>query len=307
MVKLLENEELQRMVDYSFGDQSGVLGGVPNAYMRKANIDNQEFVKACWKFKGHPMTLFIDNIRLYRRPIEYSDWLHLKPISSEDRQWLNQFEDEDLLALCARFRDVQFTIFTAFEDTPLDDYIFDKIPSNVKGIYAANGVVFGDKVHPFPHGIERKMNEGYNHHEILQFAMTSELTPSKLLFVAHREDTGARSSLGGLFKDMPWATVTHLPYAQYLDEMQKHKFVLCPSGNGIGSSRNWETLYMRRVPVFEDHPYKRELFKDLPVLFVTDYSEVNEQLLKDNDHLYEQALNMDMNLLDLDYWFKKSL
>ena len=37
-MKLLEYEELQRMVDYSFGDHSGVLGGVPNSYMKKANI-----------------------------------------------------------------------------------------------------------------------------------------------------------------------------------------------------------------------------------------------------------------------------
>lgn len=295
------------MVDYSFGDQSGVLGGVPNAYMKKANIDNKEFVQAVWKFRGRTMTLFIDNIRLYNRPIEFSDWLHRKPVSQEDRVWLNQFQDEDLLALCSRFPDVKFVIFTAFEDTPLDEQIWDRIPGNVVSINAANGVVFGEKVHPFPHGIERKMEEGYDHHETLEYLMASELNPSKLLFVAHRADTGDRASLGEMFKDKEWATVTHLPYREYLEEMQRHKFVLCPSGNGIGSSRNWETLYMRRVPVFEDHPYKRELFKDLPVLFVKDYSEVTEQLLKDNDHLFEQAKVMDMNLLDLDYWFKKAL
>ena len=43
---LLEYEELQRIVDYSFGDHSGVLGGVPNAYMKKANINNTEFINA---------------------------------------------------------------------------------------------------------------------------------------------------------------------------------------------------------------------------------------------------------------------
>ena len=43
-MKLLEYEELQRMVDYSFGDHSGVLGLVPNAFMKKANINNYEFV-----------------------------------------------------------------------------------------------------------------------------------------------------------------------------------------------------------------------------------------------------------------------
>lgn len=308
MIKLLDPELLQQMVDYSFGDQSGVLGGVPNAYMKKANIGNSEFLDFIFKTPvNKPVTLFIDNIRLYRRPISYSDWLHIKPISPQDRGWLDQFKDEDLLKLCSEFIYLKFIIFTAFEDTPLDDFIWDKIPDNVISINSANGVIFGGKVRPFPHGIERKMYDGYNHHEILQEMIKDTTEPSKLLFVAHRTDTGARTHLNEMFGDKEWATVTHLPYEEYLKEIKNHKFVLCPSGNGIGSSRNWETLYMRRVPVFEDHPYKRELFKEYPVLFVKDYSEVTEKLLKDNEHLFEQAQTMDMKLLDLGYWFNKAL
>lgn len=305
-MKLLENEELQRMVDYSFGDHSGVLGGVPNAYMKKANMGNAEFIDKVINHQGEVMTLFIDNIRLYRRPLSYSDWLHEKPISSQDRVWLNQFADEDLLSLCSQFKK-KFVIFTAFEDTPLDDYIWNEIPRNVLSINAANGVVFGDKVKPFPHGLERIMYEGYDHHQILLEKMKEVVQPSKLLFVAHRADTGNRSKLGELFIDKDWATVTHLPYEQYLTEMQKHKFVLCPSGNGIESARNWETLYMRRVPIFQRHPYLEEMFKDFPALFVDDYNEVTEELLQEHDHLFWQAQAMDMEKLDLDYWFKKGL
>lgn len=304
---LLNPEELQKMVDYSFGDQSGVLGGVPNAYMHKANFENTSFASLVRYWDKKMMTLFIDNIRLYRRPLEYSDWLHMKPISWTDKVYLQQFEDEDLLKLCATMPEMKFIIFTAFEDTPLDDYIWDKIPENVLGIYAANGVVFGGKVHPFPHGIERDMYEGYDHHEILESLIDVPATPEKLLFVAHRADTGNRTSLGSMFHEKPWATVTHLPYEQYLHEMRRHKFVLCPSGNGIGSSRNWETLYMRRVPVFEDHPYKRELFKDFPVLFVKDYSEVTEELLKANEHLFDEMQKMDMEKLSMKWWFTKAL
>lgn len=305
-MKLLENEELQRMVDYSFGDQSGVLGDVPNAYMKKANLTNEEFVKRVWNFQSKQMTLFIDNIRLYRRPIEYSDWLHMKPVSNQDRGWLNQFEDEDLLELCKRFPTTKFIVFTAFEDTPLDKYI--QVPDNVT-IYSANGVVMKDRVYPFPHGIERKMYEGYDHHEVLleMIDLPIQPEPKKALFVAHRSDTGDRAFLGATFKDKEWATVTHLPYREYLTEMKRHKFVLCPSGNGIESARNWETLYMRRVPIFKRHPYLEEMFKDFPVLFVDDFSEVTEDLLKKKTYLFWYMQTMDMNKLDLDYWFKKCL
>jgi hypothetical protein len=125
--------------------------------------------------------------------------------------------------------------------------------------------------------------------------------------VAHRADTGDRGSIGSLFQDKSWATVTHLPYEKYLSGIQHHKFVLCPSGNGIESARNWETLYMRRVPIFKDHPYLREMFKDFPALFVNDWEDVTEQLLLDNDHLYQEAQKMDMDKLDLDYWFNKAI
>lgn len=305
MLKLLENEELQRMVDYSFGDHSGVLGGVPNAYMKKADIENEEFIHFVESSEKEIITLFIDNIRLYSRPIGFSDWLHMKPISDIDMKWLSKFNGESLLELCSNFPDKKFIIFTAFEDTPLDDYIWHIIPENVIAIHSANGVVFGGKVHPFPHGIERKMYEGYNHHELLLNALESKIEPNKALLVAHRTDTGDRNSIGQIFKDKDWATVTHLPYEAYLSAIQNHKFVLCPSGNGIESARNWETLYLRRVPIFKRHPYLEEMFKDFPCLFVDDWSEITEELLENNSQLFQQAQEMNLNKLDLNYWYNK--
>jgi hypothetical protein len=95
MLKLLDNEELQRMVDYSFGDHSGVLGGVPNAYMKHPNWQStyeiSKFLNFLDKTEKKIVTLFIDNIRLYNRPLEYSDWLHTKPISPKDREWLKRY------------------------------------------------------------------------------------------------------------------------------------------------------------------------------------------------------------------------
>jgi hypothetical protein len=295
---LLDNEQLQRMVDYSFGDHSGVLGGCPNAYMREASYWNREFTEFVFNFKRDKvMTLFIDNIRLYKRPLEYSDWLHNKPISASDREILDQYNDEDLLLRCSVFPFQKFIIFTAFEDTPLDDYIWAKIPDNVLAIHSANGVVFGGKVHPFPHGLERKMTPDHNNQAILE-SYIDDKPATKLLYVNHREDTGDRKSLRELFS---WATVSpKVDYETYLSALKDHKFVLCPSGNGIESARNWETLYMKRVPVMLNHPYLREVMKDFNVLFVEKWEDVTPELLEKNDHLYQNALKMNPDLLDLE-------
>lgn len=305
-MELLDNDKLQRMVDYSFGDQSGVLGCIPQAFMSKANCTNLIFDLQVAGHKEEIMTLFIDNIRLYRRPIEFSDWLHMKPVSEVDRKWLDQFEDEDLLQLCSEYPQKKFIIFTAFEDTPLDNYIWGRIPENVIGIHSANGVIFGDKIHPFPHGLERSMYHGYNHQELLKEAMIAPTSPSKLLFICHREDTGARGNLRSLFAGKDWATVApSLGYSEYLKGLQDHKFVLCPSGNGIESARNWETLYLKRIPIMIKHPYMLKLYKGLPVLWVNSFEEVTEELLKKNESLFD--MEYDRNLLDLNYQFNSRI
>lgn len=303
-MKLLEYEELQRMVDYSFGDHSGVLGRVPNAFMKKANLNNDEFITFINNTDKEKITLFIDNIRLYKRQIDFSDWEHKKPIKDYDRTWLNNFNDEDLLELCSHFPNKKFIIFTAFEDTPLDEFIEGKIPDNVISINATNAVYLNDKIKPMPHGIERKMNQGYNHHEILWEYIKDERLADKLLYVNHREDTGTRGHLRQLLSG--WATVSpKVEYRKFLEGIKTHKFVLCPSGNGIGSARNWETLYLKRVPIMEKHPYKDVVFKGFPVLFVDSFNDLTQKLLEENEHLYQEALNIDMNKLDLDEIFKQ--
>ena len=47
------------------------------------------------------------------------------------------------------------------------------------------------------------------------------------------------------------------------------------------------------------HSYLEELYKDLPVLFVDDYTEVTEELLIKNDHLFQQVQTMDLDGLTL--------
>jgi hypothetical protein len=297
-INLLEYEHLQRIVDYSFGDHSGVLGRCPNAYMKKANINNIEFLEKANQFKNKKMTLFIDNIRLYRRPLGFRDWEFKKPSPPEDIEWLKQFDDEDLLDLCSKIPDVNFIIFTAFEDNCITPDIEDRIPSNVISINATNSVHFSDRVIPMPHGLERKMHNGYNNHEILIKVIQETVHPSNLMYVNHRDDTGQRGSLRDMFRS--WATISErLSYEPYLRAIQDHKFVLCPSGNGIGSARNWETLYLKRVPVLEWHPYKEIVFRGFPVLFIDSYSNLTKDKLEENNHLYEEMQKIDMDKLDL--------
>jgi hypothetical protein len=302
-MELLEGVALSKLCDYSFGDQSGQWGNIFTSFMKDANLLNLEFVEKVFEIKKSRdyMTLFIDNIRLYKR--------HIVEVKDSDRHYVESLMDKsDLLELCSHFPEMKFIIFTNLEDTPIDDYIFDAIPDNVLCISAVNAVSHGGKVLPAPYGLQRRMYPGDNRSEQILDFMDLKLNPTLLLFVCHNDSSNSeRKGIKKLFKDESWASVSdrQLDYATFLSILKQSKFMICPKGNAIDCHRNWEVLLMRRVPVMKKDPYFENLFKDYPVLFVDDYSDITEDLLIENNHLYERALNMDISNLTLPNYFDR--
>ena len=305
-MELIEGVALSELCDYSFGDQAGQWSGIYTHFMKDANLTNTEFVNKVFEIKKSRdyMTLFIDNIRLYNRRIEEvkpEDWPAVKAM----------MQKSNLLSLCSNFTDMKFIIFTNLEDTPLDKHIFTCLPSNVVRVVAVNSVVFGHKVIPAPYGVQRRMSPSDDRIEILKSYMDKETNKVprsfRLLYVGINENSHEeRKGLTQQFINESWATVEtqRVDFETYLDRMWRCKFVLCPRGNAIDCHRNWETIYMRRVPVMKRTPFLEELYKDYQVLFVADYSEVTEQLLIDNNQMFLDAQTQDLSKLDLNNFFK---
>ena len=302
-MELIEGVALSKLCDYSFGDQSGQWGNIYTSFMKDANFLNTEFATKVFEVmqeRDH-MTVFIDNIRLYKRNIPST-----KP---EDRDYVNALmARSDLLDLCGNFSQMKFIIFTNLEDTPIDDFIIDKIPSNVVCISAINAITHGGKIIPAPYGVQRRMTPDDDRIEQLTEWMKYDSidNPTTLLYVSHNDANGSeRAGIKSLFYDKDWAEVNEqrVPYHKFLSNLSNSKFMICPIGNAIDCHRNWEVLYMRRVPVMRRHPYLVELYKDYPVLFVDKYSDVTEELLLANNHLFEQAQTMDLSNLTLPKFF----
>ena len=304
-MELIEGVALSELCDYSFGDQSGQWGNIYTSFMKDANLLNLEFPSKVFEIKKERdyMTLFIDNIRLYKREIE-----EVKP---DDKPYVDSLmKKSNLLELCSHFSSMNFIIFTNLEDTPIDEYIFDSIPENVLCIAAINAVAHGGKVVPAPYGVQRKMPPNDDHIERLNNAMKTNVNASeaKLLYVNHNDNSHPeRLGIKDLFRDEYWANVDEkrVDYYHFLLNLANHKFIVCPRGNAIDCHRNWEVLYMRRVPVMKRDAYLEELYKDYPVLFVDNYSDITEDLLKSNNHLYEEAQTMDLLGLTLPTFFDR--
>lgn len=277
-------------------------------FMKPANVSNTEFLEACRGFEGKIMTLFIDNIRLYNRPI----WAN----EGSDAEWIAYLlQNNDLLALCETLPNNKFVIFCSHEDTPIDDKIM--IPPNVLGIHAVNAEYNGNRIYPFPYGLQRELGDNDNRIQTMEEAVESDIRqePTKLMYVncglGVERNNPEREYLRN-FENLDWATCRFdkdskfFPYERYADflaELKDHKFMVCPQGHGLDCHRNWETLYMRRVPVMKDHPYFRRLMQGFPVLFVKDWSDITEDILIANEHLYREASVINMERLNLNLIF----
>ena len=296
-MELIEGVALSKLCDYSFGDQSGQWSNIYTSFMKDANLLNTELVSKVFEVskERNYMTLFVDNIRLYKRDI--------KEVKPEDKAYVNSLmETSDVIQLCNHFEGMKFIIFTNLEDTPIDDQI--RVPDNVLCVSAVNAVAHSDKVIPAPYGVQRRMNLSDMRIEVLQEAMQNIPDATKLLYVNHN-DSSHQDRIG--LKDMfrGWATVqdTRIDYLNFLSNLSQHKFVLCPRGNAIDCHRNWEVLYMKRVPVMKRYPYLEELFRDWPVLFVDKYTDITEDLLLENEHLFQEAQVMSLLPLTLPIFF----
>jgi ABC-type antimicrobial peptide transport system permease subunit len=297
-MELIEGIKLSKLCDYSFGDQSGQWSNIFTSFMKEANLTNTEFVSKLFDIKKSRdyMTLFIDNIRLYKRDIEN--------IKQEDTEYVQSLmKKNDLLNLCSDFKDMNFIIFTNLEDTPIDEHIKNVIPENVICIFAVNALFWNQKVIPAPYGIQRQMHPNDDKIDVLKQVMEESIFPKNLLYVNHNENTNLkeRKGINELFNNQSWSLVDkeRVEYYKFLRTIKSFKFVLCPMGNAIDCHRNWEVLYLGRVPVMKKHPYLQELYKNYPVLFVDQYTDVTEELLKNNDFLYKKSKNLDISDLTL--------
>ena len=303
-MNLFHGPSIADLCDYDFGDQAGCLGGVTGAFMKDANESNIEFIK---KVNGNKfMTLFIDNIRLYKRKI-------LCATATDQMRVDRMMQENDLLRLLAEImfmKETKFIIFCSNEDTPITEDIHHHIPQNVLAIYAANAVGYGGKVHPLPYGLQRKLYPVDVRLDIMKNAMISDPKPIKLLYINHAEHTNLseRGNIREMFANKSFATISQrVEYPEYCKQIQAHKFMICPEGNAVDCHRNWEVLLLKRVPIMKKNRYLQECYKEYPILWVDDYADINKTLLAENDDLFIQSRNLDINLLDLYSLFNRSV
>ena len=91
-----------------------------------------------------------------------------------------------------------------------------------------------------------------------------------------------------------------LTQLQFYRRVAAHKFTISPEGNGVDCHRTWEAMYLKSIPIVQES-VEMDHFRDLPILFTRDYTELTEQYLEQQ---YQKMLDTDYDVekLYLSYW-----
>lgn len=161
------------------------------------------------------------------------------------------------------------------------------------------------KLIPIPIGLENRYN-GYGDPVQILSAMTSLKKKTKDFFLYLNFSLGTslaeRTLVYDLFKDQAVCFLNRKLYPDYLDDLSRAFFVLCPRGNGYDCHRTWEALYMGAYPIVKSSGMDA-LFDNLPVVIVKDWHEITTDfLVKQQEILSNRSFNS--NKLYMPYWIK---
>jgi hypothetical protein len=110
-----------------------------------------------------------------------------------------------------------------------------------------------------------------------------------------------RQLVWDMFKDKDWVTKTKdLPLQKFYFDLASHKFVISPRGNGTDCHRTWEALYLRTIPIVKRSATMVD-FKDLPIYYVDDWSEISYTKLNEYYETVQGSL-FDLRKLKISAW-----
>lgn len=178
-------------------------------------------------------------------------------------------------------------LVTGQGDFPCDAWHQGFLPANVTRWFATNVTQAHPRVTPLPLGLGSPSSPTTLTLDAISADRKEARPRDKWLYVNFRPDTNpvVRGPIFEFFRNQREDWITFDPpqdrgsNSHFLNQILRHRFVLCPPGNGVDTHRMWEALVAGAIPVVLPSQ-AMESFRDLPILFVHDYREVSRPLLE---------------------------
>lgn len=299
----IDIDAYRTFVDTNFDDRPG--GGAPPPGVIACHAGNvHDFFRSC-SFCPERKYVLVSG---------WSDWgVHYQ---SEDhpnkdlRKWADYIKWDEISSIRDEYAYIQIGSTCHKSDCKLEDpysvkshtitrSTFQRVPDNVAHWFCANLNVVLPRVEWIPFGLNSKCRVSRKHYE---------RPKEKLLYVNFQVNTNERLRLKNYFRKQSWVTFVEaadVPGEQYLADLSRHRFVLCPEGNGLDCHRTYETLYAGCIPVMRRTRFTERLPNcGIPVLLVDAYEQLTEILLEEA-WVLARGVPFSVDYLRLSYWRKK--
>jgi FkbM family methyltransferase len=204
----------------------------------------------------------------------------------------------------------EFGIVTPNGRSEVSSIDYYTLPDNVIKWFSSNVKVENPRIESLPIGIENRMwRRTPPKKELMVEKLTKEREYKNLLYVNHCIETNVKERVEPyeLFKDKSWVTIEKgkngQKFENYIDNIYNHKFMICPEGNGIGTHRTWECLYLGTIPI-EKRSINNSFYTDLPICFVDEWSDINKRFLE-SEFKRIKGLSWNTYKLTFAYWRDK--
>ena len=192
------------------------------------------------------------------------------------------------------------TLITSQSDFLVTKKVFTNRPKSITKWYAVNVAFKNDCLIPIPLGLANNYSSKNIRINDLKNFKFEEVDKENKLYINLRKSTNfkERENIENLFINKDWVVIKepNLSIDDYIRDLNRYKFILCPWGNGIDTHRIWEALYCGSIPITKSHVGL--LFESFPILsFESFYNLTIEQLITESN-----KLKFNITPLNLKYW-----
>jgi len=147
--------------------------------------------------------------------------------------------------------------------------------NNVNYQLSQNVMIKNQKLITLPIGIENRQH--FDHNIFHNVRKRTDIKKEKNIYFLFSLTTHpSRINCYNILKDkLPFSN--KVSKEEYFIELKKHKYAICPRGNGIDTHRLWECLYLDVIPIMIDNDFIN--IDNLPIIVLNSWEDFNENNL----------------------------
>tara|TARA_R110002051_G_scaffold43053_1_gene87794 strand:- start:2609 stop:3478 length:870 start_codon:yes stop_codon:yes gene_type:complete len=170
--------------------------------------------------------------------------------------------------------------------------LFNELPL-LMHIYTQNNNIVDDRVGCLPIGLANSQwRHGNPNIHVDIYNQNIEKTKEIYFNFNIKTNKTKRRKCFDIIKDKGVHWNENLPYKEYLIELKRHKYAICPEGNGIDTHRFWECLYMNTIPICLKSPLTDYYKQHFPIIVLNAWTELDVTRLDYSNEINHKFLDL---------------